>query len=588
MTTLQRRLLVGLLVLTLVLGQAALAQDEAAGGGERKPWWDLDRAQHCGRMWCSRVVSPQLPLLPGEDGIVLAVMPEPQAKGDESALRVEARSTAVATSLRRISRQLKDRLADSDQPTPRHPLGFWLDRRHKPRHPATPSLQVGVKNNTPVIYLPGDEASQSPQVTLVTLTEPDSLANGADLPSLAGRWKEALERAMSEALWGESLNRALPGVRWTGALLSLGIGALVAALCSNRLQGLYQLRRESLAALRARQEEHAGAAPAAAGDAPGSLLSDQRNQQQLRRRRILVKLLQVLRIAAVVMAITIALHLFPGTRLASAFLLKQSLGLPVIWIGVVLLEAVVVWALMRRLNRWAVDAQAAQPESRRPRMRLETSARVLKGSVAAGAMLLGGYLTVLLFGIDPQILAGAGILAVALGFLARGLVEDLISGIRILASDRYAIGDSIAVEGHAGLVEAMNLVHTQLRGGEGQVVTIPNGLIKVIENRSKDWARVNFEIDIAWRSDLERACAVLLEVAAALAEDPHWRDQILEPPTLLGVERLEQSGVRLKLWIRTLPLKQWGVAREFRHRLKRALDAAGIEPGVPQQVLRRG
>jgi small conductance mechanosensitive channel len=587
MTPLRRIALVGALVLALVLGQAALAQDEAAGGSARKPWWDLDRAQRCGRMWCSRVVSPQLPLLPGEDGIILAVMPEPQAKADQPALRVEARSTAVATSLRRISRQLKDRPADSDQRTPRHPLGFWLDRHHKPRHPATPALQVGVKNKTPVIYLPADEASQAPQVTLVTLTEPDSLANGADLPSLANRWKEALERAMSEALWGASLNRALPGVRWAGALLSLGLGAGLIALCSQRLQGLYQLRRQSRAALQERQEQRSGAVPATAGDATGSLLSDQRIEQQLRRRQILVKLLQVLRIAAAVMAITIALHLFPSTRLASAFLLKQSLGLPVIWIGVVLLEAVVGWALMRRLNRWAVDAQAAQPESRRPRMRLETNARVLKGSVAAGAMVLGLYLTVLLFGIDPQILAGAGIVAVALGFLARGLVEDLISGIRILASDRFAIGDSIAVDDHAGLVEAMNLVHTQLRGGEGQVVTIPNGMIKVIENRSKDWARVNFEIDIAWRSDLERACAVLLEVAAALAEDPHWKDQIVEPPTLLGVERLEQSGVRLKLWIRTLPLKQWGVAREFRHRLKRALDAAGIEPGVPQQVLRR-
>jgi small conductance mechanosensitive channel len=81
---------------------------------------------------------------------------------------------------------------------------------------------------------------------------------------------------------------------------------------------------------------------------------------------------------------------------------------------------------------------------------------------------------------------------------------------------------------------------------------------------------------------------VLQEVAVALAEDPDWRDQILEPPQVLGVERLEQSGVRLRLWIKTQPLKQWGVARELRRRLKLAFDAAGIAPGVPQQVLRRG
>jgi small conductance mechanosensitive channel len=324
-------------------------------------------------------------------------------------------------------------------------------------------------------------------------------------------------------------------------------------------------------------------------DSGATLMASQRHERLLRRSAFLVKLLQVLRIALVVMAVTLALHLFPGTRLAAAFLIQQSVGLPTIWIAMVLLESLLLWAVMRRLNRWAVDAQALEPTSRRPQLRLETNARVLKGTIAVGSTILGIYLTVMLFGIDPQILAGAGILAVALGFLARGVVEDLVGGIRILATDRFAIGDSIAVEGHAGAVEEMNLLHTQLRGGEGQVVTIPNGMIRVLQNRSKEWARVNFEIDIAWDSDLERACAVLQEVAAGLAEDPDWRDQILEPPQLLGVERLEQSGVRLKLWIKTQPLKQWGVARELRHRLKPALDAADIEPGVPQtqNLLRR-
>jgi small conductance mechanosensitive channel len=98
---------------------------------------------------------------------------------------------------------------------------------------------------------------------------------------------------------------------------------------------------------------------------------------------------------------------------------------------------------------------------------------------------------------------------------------------------------------------------------------------------------VNFEIDVAWGSDLTKACAVLERVAAELAADPDWKDQILEPPLLLGVDRLDQSGLRLKLWIKTRPLKQWGVAREFRRRLKPAFDAAGIEPGMPQQVFRR-
>ncbi len=161
------------------------------------------------------------------------------------------------------------------------------------------------------------------------------------------------------------------------------------------------------------------------------------------------------------------------------------------------------------------------------------------------------YLTVLLFGIDPNVLAGAGELAVAIGFLARSLLEDLISGILILSGDRFAIGDSLRVGPQAGLVEGMNLLSTQLRGGEGELIMIPNSTIRVTENRSKDWARVNFTIDIAWDSDLALAGRILEEVAEGLRQDPEWKAMILEPPLLLGVDHIEHAGLRLKLRIKT-------------------------------------
>ncbi|MEX1315768.1 MAG: mechanosensitive ion channel family protein [Synechococcaceae cyanobacterium] len=533
-----------------------------------KHWWDLDRAVRCGRLWCSRVVTPHVPLGPGKPAITLAVLPALGEGSQESAARVEARSTAVANTLNRLSGQLAQRLETQPFPRQWRSPGFWLDRHGRPRHPLTPSLEVGVKNRTSVIYLPADGASKGPQVTLISLTEPDSLANGVDPETLAGQWDALLEASLSRALWGASFNRVYPWARSAAALLVLGLGGAAVGLCSARLQHFYRQCRQS--------RLH-----------PGNLQEEQRREQRLRRTRLLVKIVQVVRIGIAVMALTITLYLFPATRLAAALLLQLSLSLPVIWIAVVVLESLLIWALMRRLNHWASDAQAADPGSLRPRMRLETNARVLKGSIATGTTVLGIYLTVLLFGINPQILAGAGILAVAMGFLARGLVEDLIGGIRILAADRFAIGDSIVVNGHAGLVEGMNLVQTELRGGEGEVVTIPNGLIRDSINRSKDWARVNFEIDVAWSSDLNTACHVLERVAAELAKDPRWQDQILEPPVLLGVDRLDQSGMRLRLWIKTQPLKQWGVARELRRRLKPAFDAAGIRPGVPQQVIRR-
>ena len=547
-----------------------------------KQWWDLDRARSCGRLKCSQVVNPHIPLGPGEPKITVAVLASDAEGGAAAAAaRVEARATAVATSLKRIASLRENQVEPGSVRSSRRGAGFWLDRRGKPRHPLTPSLAVGVQNRSPVIYLPADEDRNTPQVTLVTLTGPDSIANGLDREALAQQWKAIFERTLSEALWGASFDRHFPWARWSGALLTLVLGSLGVGLST---RALGQLRRISHSCAQA-MEELKSALPEVGQDL--QLRRLQRLEQRQRRSRFRLKILQVVRIALAVMAVTITLFIFPETRLAAMALLQQSAGIPLIWIGVILLEGLLIWAVMRRLNRWAEEAQMAQPNSLRPQIRLETNARVIRGGIVIGTTLLGLYFTVLLFGINPEVLAGAGIVAVAVGFLARGLVEDLIGGVRILATDRFAIGDSIAVNGHSGLVEEMNLVQTQLRGAQGEVITIPNGMIRVSENRSKEWSRINFEIDIAWDSDLEQACAVLEGVACALAEDPAWQGQILEQPSLLGVDRLDQSGVRLKLWIRTLPLKQWGVARELRRRLKGAFDAAGIEPGRPQQVLRR-
>ncbi|QPN57740.1 mechanosensitive ion channel [Synechococcus sp. CBW1107] len=598
-----RRLAMAVMALMLVLVNPASGFGWAAGGGTdssaeaglsaRKHWWDLDRARPCGRFWCSVVVSPHIPLGPGEPRIRLAVGGADGASAQDSAARVEARSTAVATSLRELASQLEASVRSAPTPPPSLGAGLWLDRQQKPRHPLTPSLAIATKNNSPVIVLPADEANNTPLVTLITLTEPDSITNGLDTEALAQRWEGILERTLSEALWGASFDRRFPWARATMVALAAAFGAAGVLVCSpavrRRRQRVLALGRELIELQQSRSTvEEDKALPgeeAIVEAADGQALRQVQQLERVQRHQSLtIKLIRVLRIAVVVMAVILALFVLPGSRLLALALLRQSAWIPVIWLVMIVLEGLLSWSLARRLNQWAEQAQLAEPNSRRPQQRLGTNLGVIKGTIGVGTTLLGLYLTLLLFGLTPEILAGAGIVAVAVGFLARGLVEDLIGGVRILSADLYAVGDSIAANGHAGLVESMNLLYTQLRGGGGELISLPNGAIRECENRSKDWARVNFEVDIAWRSDLARASALMQAVATELAADPEWSALILEEPQLLGVEQLDQSGVRLKLWIKTQPLKQWGVAREYRWRLKLVFDEAGIEPGIPQRL----
>jgi len=183
------------------------------------------------------------------------------------------------------------------------------------------------------------------------------------------------------------------------------------------------------------------------------------------------------------------------------------------------------------------------------------------------------------------VLAGAGILGIAISFASQSFVKDVINGCLILLEDQYAVGDVIDVGGASGLVEYMNLRVTQLRGAGGRLTTIPNGSIGIVHNLTKDWSRADFTIDVSYDTDVDLALAVLKQVAEQMQSDPEWQETILDPVSLLGVNRLDHSGIQIVIWIKTQPIKQWGVEREFRRRLKLAFAEHGISIGVPQRSL---
>lgn len=183
------------------------------------------------------------------------------------------------------------------------------------------------------------------------------------------------------------------------------------------------------------------------------------------------------------------------------------------------------------------------------------------------------------------ILAGAGIIGLALGFGGQYLIRDIISGLFIILENQYRIGDVVRLEDVGGTVERISLRMTTLRDLDGTVHHIPHGEIKKVSNLSKYFARVNLNIGVAYHSDLEHVIRIVNQAGKELAEDPKWKDIILKAPQFLRVDDLGDSSVVIKVLGETKPLKQWEVTGELRKRIKIAFDEAGIEIPFPQRVV---
>jgi len=183
------------------------------------------------------------------------------------------------------------------------------------------------------------------------------------------------------------------------------------------------------------------------------------------------------------------------------------------------------------------------------------------------------------------LLAAAGIAGLAFGFGGQYLIRDLISGLFIIMENQYRIGDVVCFDKTCGLVEDISMRMTTLRDLDGIVHHVPHGEIKMVSNLSKQFARVNLNIGIAYNSDLERVISVVNRVGEELANDPAWREFIIKPPQFLRVDDFGDSAIIIKILGETKPLKQWDVTGELRKRLKIAFDREGIEIPFPQRVV---
>ena len=234
-------------------------------------------------------------------------------------------------------------------------------------------------------------------------------------------------------------------------------------------------------------------------------------------------------------------------------------------------------------------AERAEPVVGATRKRVSTLTGLLLtlGLVAIWAVVVVICLEQLGLDVTP-ILAGAGIVGLAVGFGAQNLVRDVIGGFFLVLEDQVRVGDVAVVNGTGGLVEAITFRTIVLRDLAGVVHVVPNGAITTLANMTKGWSGYVLDIGVPYKEDTDQVVEVMTAVAEELRADPGFGPSILEPIEVFGVDDFKESAVTIKARLKTLPIQQWTVGREYRRRLKKAFDARGIEIPFPHRSLQIG
>jgi small-conductance mechanosensitive channel len=231
----------------------------------------------------------------------------------------------------------------------------------------------------------------------------------------------------------------------------------------------------------------------------------------------------------------------------------------------------------------AVDGAAAQAEAalvdERRKQRVRALGAILRSAASVTIFAIAGFIILgdLSINLAP-LLASAGVLGVAVGFGAQSLVRDYLAGIFMLVEDQYGVGDVITVGDASGTVEDVTLRITRVRDVNGIVWHIRNGAIETVGNESQGWARAVIDFPVPYESDLAAIMSLLTEVGDGIWNDPTWRSVMLEAPEVWGAQSISGTKVIMRMVAKTAPLRQWGVEREIRARLKTALHEAGIPP----------
>ena len=426
----------------------------------------------------------------------------------------------------------------------------------------TPIVSIATLNNRLILQISDDQSSYP--IRLLTVTEPDTDRNGASMEELAKQWQKIIQdeifrfqQIASPAAFLQRLGRALK--IFFELLITTAVIWFLRKILSKREQALENIHQENLKTSKFSLERR--------------LKIDKFLQWALFWLLILIWYLGIARIVSII----------PILMFWSDYVWKTPLLLITIWFLVSLGISISKTFIERSINSWKNIPLFTSIESQRIHLRSRTITGALQGLSTVFWIFLGIVWTLSLFNVPTNsILAGGALLGLAISFGSQNLIKDLVNGCFILIEDQFGIGDIIEVDNKSGLVENLNLRITQLRNNEGQLVNIPNGNITRVSNLTRLWSRVDFSIVVDYDSDPDFVLDILNQVCVQIYNDSKWQEYLLEMPEVLGIEDISYMGIKVGVWLKTRPLEQWKVAREFRLRVKRAFAEHNIQIGKPE------
>lgn len=297
-------------------------------------------------------------------------------------------------------------------------------------------------------------------------------------------------------------------------------------------------------------------------------------------------IMRIARLSVTVAALVLVLRLW-GVDVAT--LLQGPLGVVLGAAGRIALILVIALAAIELMNlviSRAFSRVASKARTPRRAAQVRTLAPLFSGIATTTFIIIAAMMALSEIGVEiGPLIAGAGIVGLAIGFGAQTLVKDFLTGIFLIIEDTVSIGDVARIGESSGLVEDMSLRTIKLRDFDGTLHVIPYGEAQIVHNMTKGFSFYVVNLTISYSSDIAKTLELMKRVGEELAQDEKFSAMILEPIEIVGVDQLADSGVVLKARIKTQPIRQWGVGREYLRRIKLAFDEAGIVIQIPHLKL---